>query len=213
MKKINRKQTIALLIVACLLVSVISAYFTDAETVTNTFTTGEVSLDLQEPSWDPDNAENIVPNQVIEKDPQILNDGTNEEYVFMTVAVPFVEDLVTANADGTKNDPADTELFLYEINEGWVEIGTPVVDGGNVIHTYAYGTDTEMTKLAANVTTPALFDEVTFVNAVEKQQLENTTKEIVINAYGIQTENVNGGKTAPADVWMVIQNQAPTPEE
>ena len=214
MKKINRKYTIALLVIACLLVSVISAYFTDADTATNTFTTGEVSLDLLEPNWDPDNAEKIVPTQVIAKDPQILNDGSNEEYVFLTVQVPYVQDLVTANPDGTKNEAADMELFTYEINEGWVEIGTVVIDevNGTATHTYAYGTDTEMTKLDPNVTTPTLFDEVTFVNAVERQGLENSTNDIVINAYGIQTENVNGGKTAPADVWLVIQNQAPTPE-
>lgn len=209
MKRINRKQAIALLITACLLVSVISAYFTDADIATNTFTIGEVSLDLKEPNWDPDAADGIVQNQTVKKDPQVKNDGINDEFIFVTVEIPYAKDIITVNPDGTSNEAADSELFTYEINDGWVEIGTPVVneETGTVTHTYAYGTETELDPLEPGTTTPTLFDEVTFINAAEKQDLEKITKDIVINAYGIQTDNINGGKTDPESVWEVIMNQ------
>lgn len=215
MKKLNFKQKLALLLTGSLVVGMISAYFTDADTATNTFTVGDVSMNLQEPNWDPDAADEILPSQTVPKDPQILNNGENEEFVFATVEVPYVKDLITVNPDGTKNEAADTDLFTYEVNDGWVEIGTPVVneEKGTVTYTYAYGTDTEMEALLPGESTPALFDEVTFVNAAEKQDLENTSKDIVINGYAIQTDNINGGKTAPADVWQVVQNQDPDTTE
>lgn len=187
----------------------IMAYFTDGDTATNTFTVGKISIDLQEPDWEP--PEDITPEQEFDKNPQIKNDGLNDEYVFATVAVPY-KNLVTANADGTKNAAADTELFSYTVNTGWVELGTPSKDtvAGTITHTYAYGTDSAMTALAKNATTPTLFDKVKFANIVEDQNLEGTSLDIVINAYAIQTGNINGGKTAPADVWSVLMNQLPT---
>ena len=43
----------------------ISAYFTDGDTATNTFTVGKVSIDLQEPNWNP--PKDITPNQEIKR--------------------------------------------------------------------------------------------------------------------------------------------------
>ena len=58
----------------------ISAYFTDNDTATNTFTVGKVSLDLEEPNWVP--PENITPEQEMKKDPQILNSGDKQRICF-----------------------------------------------------------------------------------------------------------------------------------
>lgn len=215
MKSKNGKKVkltiLSLMLVACLTVAGVSAYFTDADTATNTFTIGKISLDLQEPHWDPDDARDLTPLKEITKDPQIKNDGVNPEYVFLEVVVPYAN-VVTANADGTRNAAADTELFFYTVNSGWTEIGTPRKDAaaGTVTHLYAYGSNSAMTALAKDAITPTLFDSVTFANVVEDQMLEESTQNIVINAYGIQTENINGGKTAPMDVWTVVNNQGPT---
>lgn len=200
---------IALTLVLAMGVAGISAYFTDAETVTNTFVVGDVSLDLEEPSWDPDPEDPVVPNEEVEKDPQIKNDGTNDMYVFLKVEMPYAE-VITANADGTKNAAAWMELFTYEINDGWVAMGAPVADKVNGTYTqiYAYAADDEMIALSKDVTTPALFDSVKLQNIVEGQNIEGSTENIVITAYGIQTDNINGGKTDPAGVWEVVLNQA-----
>lgn len=193
----------------------IMAYFSDGDTATNTFTVGQISIDLQEPNWDPDDAKELIPEEVIQKDPQIKNDGVNEEYVFMEVVVPYAN-VATANADGTLNAAADTELFSYEVNSGWVEVGSAKTntDEGTVTHLYAYGTADAMTALAKDTTTPALFDNVRFANVVEDYNLEGTDLDIVVNAYGIQTTNINGdgaeSKVSPVDVWSVLKNQNPT---
>ena len=224
MRKTNGNKAklsiIALTLVACLMIAGVSAYFTDADTTTNTFTVGKVSLDLQEPDWNPPT--NILPEQEIHKDPQIKNDGINEEYVFMEVIVPYAN-VVTAKDDGTRNAAADTELFSYDVNSGWVEIGTAKKDEAakTVTHLYAYGTKTAMTSLAKDATTPALFEYVRFANIVEDQNIETTTLNVVVNAYGIQTTNIHDaddtidgnnadGKTAPEAVWSVITNQGPS---
>lgn len=186
----------------------IMAYFTDGDTVTNTFTVGKVSLEIEEPGWNP--PENITPEQEIEKDPQIVNTGINDEYVFMEVSVPY-KNVVTANQDGTKNPSAEKELFTYTVNRGWTEMGSGTKDAGSgtVTHLYVYGTATACTALKQDESTPALFDSVKFINAVEGQGLEESTQHIIVNAYGIQTSDISGGVTSPSEVWNVLKNQLP----
>lgn len=203
-----KKVALATAMVGLLAVGGITAYFTDSATVTNEFTVGEVSLDLTEPSWDPSTGTNITPNKEIAKDPTITNDGENSEFVFMTVTVPYAN-VITANADGAKNAAADTELYSYTVNSGWVEIGTPTKDtvAKTVTHTYAYGSSSACSALAVGAETPALFNTVKFANVIEGQGLEGTAKDIEISAYGIQSTDIDGNKTAPADVWSVFEAQ------
>lgn len=218
MKENSKKTKLSLLALAlalCLGIAGISAYFTDADTVTNTFTIGTISLALEEPNWNPDNAKNITPNEEIAKDPQVTNDGENDEYVYLTVSVPYAN-IVTANTDGTRNAAANTELFTYTVNNGWVEIKTEKDDtAGTVTHLLAYATkgadgSVKMDTLAKNAKTPAVFDKVTFVNAVEAQGLEATTKDIVVKAYGIQADNITTADTNnnALDIWEIISKQA-----
>lgn len=212
---------VSVMLVACLAVAGISAYFTDGADVTNTFTIGEVNLDLTEPSYpgnDDPEVKDITPNAEIEKDPTITNTGKNDEYVFLTVTVPYAENLVVANAAGEKQPAAaELELFSYTLNDGWTQVGQVVQNKTDKTNTYiyAYGSETKLTVLPAdddtstqdvaeNIT-PALFDSVTFVNAVEGQGLENKTKEIAIKAYGIQADNLTSD--APSTVWNIIVNQ------
>lgn len=185
----------------------ISAYFTDGDSVTNAFTVGKISLELKEPDWDPENAKDIVPGQTITKNPQVINDGANAEYVFVEVIVPY-ETLQTVNADGTRNPAQDTELYSYLVNQEWHMMERTVnVEEKTVTYLYAYGTADQCTELPVGETTPAVFEAVTFANIVENEALEGTTLEITLNAYGIQTTNLNGGVGTPVEVWAVITNQ------
>ena len=101
MKKQTKTIAVAAALAAVLTIGGVSAYFTDADTATNTFTIGKISLDLQEPNWDPDHATNLTPNQIIKKDPQIRNDGINDEFVFLEVTVPY-KNVITVNDAGVK---------------------------------------------------------------------------------------------------------------
>lgn len=226
MKKRNLKMTaLALALVGTLSVGGIMAYFTDGDTATNIFTVGKVSIDLQEPGWVPPTG--ITPEQEFKKDPQIKNDGINDVYVFMKVIVPYAN-VVTANHDGSKNAATDTELFSYDVKAGWIELTSEKVKdttAKTVTHLYAYvGEDTKtMEAVAAGDTTGTLFDWIKFANVVEDQNLETKTLNVVVNAYGIQTTNINDGKealdgnnadgkVAPQDVWDVLETQNPSLE-
>ena len=224
MKK-NKTKTMLLLtaLVGTMSIGGVMAYFTDGDQATNTFTVGKISLDLQEPDWVPPTE--IVPQQEFEKNPQIKNDGLNEEFVFMKVIVPY-DNVVTANEDGTKNPAKDTELFSYDVNEGWTELESEVfkdTQAKTITHVYAYtGEDvSSMKSLAVDATTPSLFDHVRFANIVEDQAIEAKTLNVDIQAFGIQTTNLNDGKTAldgnnkdgkvsPTDVWSILEKQNPS---
>ncbi len=208
--KMNKKKGLVVGALALTLATTgIFAYFTDMETKTNTFTAGNVNIELTEESWVETNGENITPNKTIAKDPKVKNIGTNDAYVFVEVSVPTA-DVVVATADGTKGSSQSTELFTYALNEGWKEVPSAKKVEGNVTkHTYAYGTDTTMTALTSQqTTTAAVFDSVQFVNLVEGQNLPNL--DVIVTAKAIQTENINGGKTAPADILSVLNKQGPT---
>ena len=117
-------------------VSGILAYLTDTDTASNKFTVGQVKIQLKEPIWEagtdsdnngiPDYAENLVPNETIEKDPQVKNVGKNDAYVYLKVTVP-AKKIITAQSDGTLangGQATDTQLFTYTPNEKWKEITT-----------------------------------------------------------------------------------------
>ena len=65
-----------------------AAYLTDFETATNSFTVGKVDIDLDEPNWKPEDNTDLVPTQVIRKDPYVANKGVNEAFVYLEVSVP-----------------------------------------------------------------------------------------------------------------------------
>lgn len=208
----KKMKKIVLITALCCVMSVggIMAYFTDADTVTNEFTVGKISLDLQEPEWNPVNGKDMTPKKTVQKNPQILNDGVNDEFVFLEVLVPYAN-VVTANEDGTKNAASDTEIFSYTVNEGWTELKEErKITENTVRYLYVWGTEGECKVLSKEITTGTLFDKVTMANIVENQGLEETNPEIVLNAYGIQTTDLDGNKINPSEVWKILKKQAPT---
>lgn len=221
MKTFNKKNTaIGLGLCGVLAMGAIAAYFVDKDDAENTFTIGKIDIDLTEPNWNPENGEDITPNKEVAKDPTVQNIGENDAYIFAKVAVPFVagSDIELANADGTKvtSLPERVELFSYELNNGWVEVGQPTVENGKLVHLYAYGTDAACTSLAKEASTPAVFNSVKMANVLENHgmsaddwahTLQTAEEKLNVTAYGIQTNDLNGGKTAPADVWSVLNNQ------
>lgn len=169
-----------------------------------------------------------TPNMTIAKDPTVTNLGNVDQFVFVKVTVPF-QNIITAQLDGTKNAAADIELFTWnadaagtlnviagddetaalgDINDGWTLIKREIV-GSTVEYTYAYGSETAMTALAAGATTAKpLFDSVTMCNAIEGQGLENTTVSVDVDVFAIQASDLGDAKTAvPAQVLEIYLNQ------
>ncbi len=98
-----------------------AAYLTDFETATNSFTVGKVDIDLDEPNWKPEDNTDLVPTQVIRKDPYVANKGVNEAFVYLEVSVP-VRNVITVAKDGTRNALAKTELFSFTKNKDWTQL-------------------------------------------------------------------------------------------
>ena len=211
MKK-NKTFLAAIVLLLLFVVGGAVAYFTDTATKTNTFTIGNVDIDLVETAWDaladdndndiPDAAEYMMPGESVTKDPVIRNLSTkNPAYVFAKVEVPCT----TIVAPATTSE----ELFTYTTNTGWAELSSAAVactSGGTATHVYYYGSGNTLTALAkaADASTPtptstAVFSSVTLLSTLKGNEGLTGNKNIVVTGYGIQTEGLTS--TTPADVW------------
>lgn len=206
MKKKTKMALCAASIIGVVGISGAFAYLTDTETANNTFTVGKVDIELQEPSWVETNAQDMAANATIAKDPQVKNVGVNDAYVYLKVTVP-VETVITTQADGTRNTEAPTQLFTYVVNEGWSEITSAkeqnLTDGSGT-YTYVYYYER---AIAANETTPTLFDEVTFANVIEGE-VDTTTQTITVDAYAIQSENLTEGTSIEAAYGIYVNQNS-----
>ncbi len=164
-----------------------AAYLTDFETATNSFTVGKVDIDLDEPNWKPEDNTDLVPTQVIRKDPYVANKGVNEAFVYLEVSVP-VRNVITVAKDGTRNALAKTELFSFTKNKDWTQLERTEV-GQNMVYTYAYN---HILKPGTKTTT--LFDTVALANIIEGQ-LDTQQIDMPVRAYAIQATNTGDDKT------------------
>lgn len=204
MKKTKKQLAIAM--ASCLMVGALAfggtmAYLTDSETATNTFTVGKVQIELEEPGYEAltdAKKQNLVPNQIVTKDPQVENTGKNEALVFLTVEMPK-KNVMVADKDGTRNPAAVTELFTMlnaSVGDGedqkWFELAGDNSGPDSNIHVYAY-----KEKLAVGATTAKLFDSVQLQNIIEGQvDPDHNTENIKITAYAIQAAEVLEGENA-----------------
>ena len=206
-EKISSKKNVLIAgaLIALMAIGSTFAYFVDRDSVTNSFTVGDVEISVSEPNWDPDEGTDITPNKVIKKDPKITNEGVNDAFVFMRVTVPRAT-VKTASDDGTLNAKANQDLFTFTANNGWKLIKS---DNGTLSteYVYAYAGD-KMTVLKPGASTPTIFDTVKFINIIE-EQLDGQDLDIVIETMGIQTADL--GTESPIEIYNIIMNQQDVP--
>ena len=195
----KRKTIIAAVIL--LLVFIVGgaiAYFTDKYEVTNTFTIGDVEIEVLEPAWvstGSAEAVHMMPGETAQKDPQIHNKSeTNPAYVFMKIDGP---------CSTGENDTEVRELFPYtaDTTHWYLLTENPVCDNGNIERLYAYGTSSAMATLAVDATTEALFTYVTLNTAVDGSETGLDDVAMLITGYAIQKEGVT--QTDPAEIWDI----------
>lgn len=221
----------ALAVFAGMAIPYASAYLTDAEQTTNTFTVGKVKVDMEEPNYPgngSDQVKNVVPNQEIAKDPQVENTGNNEAIIFADYSIP-VKKLITAADDGTRQTAKMTEIFRTSSDGTTFGEGT-VNASWNLLKTYAVdkdGKETEITNgtipetavavkrlfgyknpVASGTKTDPLFTKVKMANVVEGQ-IDSTAQDIEVKTYAIQSSNITGvdNPAATMDVYNVFVNQ------
>ena len=115
------KKKIAVLVTAVALVALVAigatfALFTDSHSTLNTVTMGNVKITLTEPQFseDTDNTNtiaNVVPRQVIDKDPTIENVGKNDAYVRVLLAYEGL----------TETQSQEVEALLDIDGENWIK--------------------------------------------------------------------------------------------
>lgn len=188
-------------------------------------------------TWKDSDPDPVVPEQPIPKDPTVVNTGKNSAYIFAAVTVPTADivvanadgtkithaetqlfsytpnnnwSLVTSGVTGGSTINVANKTGTYGVHNY-----NTTTKKGTITYIYAYtgSSAASMEAVAAPTTstpkpsTTPVFSTVKFVNAIENQSLENSTQDITVKAYAIQSDFVNGGVTAPAAVWQVVQNQ------
>ena len=190
---------------AALCIGGTAAYLTDSENVSNDFTIGKVDIELEEPSWKPEENTSLVPQQEIKKDPQVKNKSTGDIYTYLEVSVP-VRNVVTADASGKKNQKKPTELLSFKSSSDWTLIESSVKQD-NKIYIYSYNK-----ILKPQETTSPLFEKMTFANLVEGQ-LDGSSFSVPVHAFAIQTSNTSSANgTIPErakEAYQKYLNQNP----
>ena len=166
----NKKIFALMLCIAMLAVAVVGgtlAYFTDEDDATNTFTVGNVDIDLTEPKWEEtgkNEAQDAYPGEALAKDPTVTNIGKNP--CFVRVSVTNLDQFGAAGMITYRTDYAEGAL-----GTDWV------------LHTDGYFYYTKV--LAAGATTDALFDQIVIPYGVTNNA---ATKDIVVTAYAVQAQ-------------------------
>ena len=208
------------------------AYLTDAETTTNTVTIGNIKADLEEPNWpgnDSDDVKNLVPNQVVPKDPMVENTGVNDFITFVVVESP-VRNVTKVADDGTKGTKQNQEIFYFqkagtaqnvEANawntsaSGWVELASKETgtDMSAAKRTYVFGYATKLegsandgsAQTAANKVTSKLFDQIQLKNVLENELVgADATQDIKVTTYCIQASEIMAGGASALDTSSAI---------
>ena len=181
----------------------------------------------------PDIAEKVLPNMKVDKDPTVTNlSTTNDAFVFIRVTVPKAN-IITANSVNGNRASNATVTQLFQLNDAsntnslnglswegtdtynadsWYLVKSETDDPDFNVYVFVYGNSAACTALEAGQTTAKpLFNSVTFCNAVENQGLEKKDLTVQVDAYAIQTTNLTAsGKTAPIDVWTILNAQTVT---
>lgn len=189
---------LATVLVCCCVVGGTLAWLTDkSETVTNTFTVGDIEITLTETTGD---EYKMIPGNVLPKDPKVTV-LANSEACWLFVQV-------------TKSANFDTYL-TFETANGWTKLAD---DGDNNASTTVYYRKVAATTadvpyyfLKAGTTTETANGCVTVIDtltAAELEAAETTNPTLAFTAYAVQQENIGDD---PATAWANAKTAVANP--
>jgi len=149
------------------------AYFTDTKEATNTFTVGNVKIELTEDAWEnggKEEAKEAYPGEPLAKDPVVTNKGVNP--CFVRISVSNLDQFGTAANEMIQ---LRTDYVLGKLGDEWV-------DGGDGYYYYT-------AILEEGQSTDALFDHIVMPTALENTDV---AKDIVVTAQAVQAQGANG---------------------
>ena len=208
--KTKRKALLLSLFAVLLVVASVMgtmAYLTSTDTVTNTFTVGNVQIKLDEAAVNPDgtpianaarvkrNSYKLLPGLTYTKDPTVtVLSGSESSYIKMTVTFSKANELdAIFDPDGATL----TTIFNgYDISN-WTYKGNTKNAAENT-RTYEFWYKEAVAAPDGNVALDALFDSITVPGSITNEQLKTIEgMTITVNAYAIQAD----GFTDAADAW------------
>lgn len=207
----------AMLMTLCAIILVVAtvfgtmAYLTSTDTVTNTFTVGNVAIKLDEAKVGTDgkaltgadatrvkeNSYKLLPGHVYDKDPTVtVLNGSEASYIKMTVTFSKASALDAIFAP----TGADlTSIFNGYDSDNWIYKDN-TKDATADTRTYEFWYKEAVGAPTADVALDALFDSITVPGSITKEQLatiEGLT--ITVNAYAIQADGFDDADAAWAE--------------
>lgn len=196
-----KKKSILLTLVVVMVVTSVAigatlAYFSDQETATNTFTVGNVDIELDEPAWVEDSK--LIPGTEIAKDPTVtVVKGSEKSYVRIFVEInnkAVLDELF--DPDGADLlaifDGYDEDTWLYKGVERDAAADTITYEFWYAAAVDAAGADIELEPLFTSILVPS------FLDGDDLALLEDF--EITIVAQAIQTASFADADAA-WDAW------------
>lgn len=228
-----KKHTKVLLTLLCAVLLVVGsvmgtlAYLTSQDSVTNTFTVGDVDIFLDETDVDEngdpiegkdrvkENLYHLLPGHTYTKDPMVTVEADSEEsYVRMLVTFTFSKELDEIFAANGANM---TDIFVGYSAENWPLFAVTEDEEANT-RTYEFRYKDTVKKSAADQALDPLFDEIAVPGFIDNDQLATLMKydaegklvdqfKIKVVAHAIQADGfkTNGGADA---AWTAFDAQA-----
>lgn len=246
-EKNGKKRVLAFVILGALAVGAVGgayAFFTSrTDAVQNTFTIAEGDNDptkvpgtIDEPDWNPDDPEhdNLMPNEIVVKNPKYTHTADWDGIVYFEVTVPvIVDDDVTNNKKQVTNatlpagipqvlinrSDANANLFakLTDQTKGnigtlisgdkWQYIGVKKDVPGKLTYVYGY---TDILKKTESTT--ELFNKFQVLNYTKYLNDGNTTKlSVDVQARVVQAEGFEDGKATLTQYNATFVDATATP--
>lgn len=189
----NKKKIVTVCLVAALMVTALIggslAYFTDTENATNTFTVGNVDIELTEDGWIDGSTAN--PGVAVTKKPVVNNIGENEAWIRVNVTISDAAAFKAAMQAHNITDLAT--VFAGHDEDYWKRASiTEDADADTITYSYYY-----KEKVAKNASTQPIFTSVTIPAAftsAEMAAINGDNKDgfkIIVTADAIQTAGLD----------------------
>lgn len=182
----KKKITAIFLCVALVAIAIAGAslaYFTDTDDAKNTFTVGNVKIDLTEPNWEKtgkEEAKTVYAGEPLAKDPTVENKGDNP--CFVRIKVEGLKQF------GTKGN------ITYRTNYQDNKLGT-----GWVLHTDGYFYYTKVLEKEGDKTS-ALFDQIVMPTGLDGT--ETNVSPITVTAQAVQAQGAKASFSAVKDMTV-----------
>lgn len=213
--KLTKKKVLLASLAVCL-VAIVSfgtlAWFTAEDTVVNEFYVGNTTTDPDEvfgiDLWERANGvdygrntadtqgvvyEEILPGQILDKDPYLTNTGIHPMYVRAIVTVTGADVLYEAMVpkNGDVSEWHNVGMFLPGTGDKWTLEHKYYTDDGEFVFVYYYNEILDPASDTFDGTTQKIFDDVVIPTELTKEQaaeLDNFT--ITIEGQAIQSEHL-----------------------